>query len=274
MDDQLHEAHALSEETRMRQDWIVVALVALVAATALLWTWSARASPRRQDPDVVEVQAPAGPDAEAIEDALLEMEEQAEQQAGKDQALYAGLIAISPGGGWRLPPPADVDTADWQRFDAGQASLRVPRGWTELNRIGDPGAGDETVGVAPEAQDLYVELRHIRDSDPSYRQGYLDHVHSDYGRSVDRLAEGVIHGFEPRIVDGAVGGIEVMDQFGKPVDEEGKPTFRLVLWRGRWQEGETIHRVQLEATLAQDRYEEFAPLFARILETVRITHGP
>ena len=105
-------------------------------------------------------------------------------------------------------------------------------------------------------------------------QGYLDHAHSEYGRSVDRLVEGTIHGYEPRILDGAVGGIEVMDQFGKPVDEEGNPTFRLVLWRGRWQAGDTIHRAELTATLGQDRYEHYAPLVARILETVRIQRGP
>jgi hypothetical protein len=266
---------ASSRENAMRQDWTVVAVVLLVAATALVVALSARASARRGEPDVVEVQAASREEvSDAVEQAVIDAEAQASKDAAASQVLHAGLIAISPGGGWRLPAPAEVDTADWQRFDAGAASLRVPRGWTELNRIGDPTAGDETVGVAPEAQDLYVELRHIRDSDSSYMQGYLDHVHSEYGRSVDRLAEGVIHGYEPRIVDGAVGGIEVMDQFGKPVDEEGNPTFRLVLWRGRWQDGDTIHRVELTATMAQDRYEEFAPLVARILETVRITHGP
>jgi hypothetical protein len=255
--------------------WIVLALVA--GATVLLYTLSARAAEGRRPDDVVEVQTTVTP--ETVEDTVIldigetlgsEAPPEADAPAPTEAQMLESLVAISPAGGKQLPAPADVDVSTWQRVDAGHASMRVPADWVVQNRIGEPGDDDQTIGLSPEAQDLYIELRQIRNADSNYMQTVLDHARSEYARSPDRLAEGVILGFAPKAIDGAIGGVEIMNQFGKPVDENGQPTFRLVLWRGRWERDDAIQRVEFTATFAQDRHEEFAPLVARILETVRI----
>jgi hypothetical protein len=279
----------------MKNETIVVVISVVLGLTVLIATLSARAGERKDESIVGEVRAPDGADdtrkqaAQPTEDdagtTILSIEgtESAYDQdddeddddapAASDQALLDGLLAIGPPAGWQLPAPPATDTADWDRYEAGAASMRVPHGWTVQNRIGEPGSGDETIGVSPPENDLYIELRHIRDADSSYRQTAADHAQGDYRRSLERLQEGVIFGYAPRVIDGTVGAVEIMDQFGKPVDEDGNPTFRLVLWRGRWKQDDFVQRAEFNATMAQDRYEALAPLVNRILATVEIRQG-
>ena len=250
--------------------WIVIG--AIVVATILMFTMSARAGEREAERNVGAVAEPPATDevfdVEPAQDgepvvAVLSTVEDA-------QALHAQLEAAAPAAGWALPASAPTLIDDWQPVRAGHATLSVPPDWTELNRIGEADADDQTVGMGSPAQDLYVELRHIRNADNNYMTTLAEHAVSEYSRSPDRLREGVIHGHAPRTQHLAAGHLEIMDQFGKAVDEDGAPTFRLVLWRGRWRRGEEFDRVEFTATMAQDRYEEFAPLVNRILETVEI----
>ena len=186
------------------------------------------------------------------------------------QQIHEQLVAISPGGGWQLPPAAAQDTSGWQTVEAGLATMRVPADWTVQNRIGAPGDEDQTVGLSPPSMDLYIELRMIRNADNNYRQTAAEHAVSEYSRSPDRLKEGVTFGYQPLLVGGAAGHVEVMNQFGKEFDDEGNRTFRLILWRGRWEQETLIHRAEFQATFAQERYEEVAPLVRAILDTVRV----
>ena len=249
--------------------WIVIGVLA--AATMLMLTMSARAGERDEDPPVPE--AATGADAQEgtvvfSTEGTVGGDEAPAPPPASVQQVHDSLVAISPGGGTRLPPAAAVDTADWQLAQAGAATMRVPADWTVQNRIGVPGDEDQTVGLAPPSNDLYIELRVIRNADSNYMQALGDHARSEYSRSPDRLAEGVILGYQPRLQGGAAGHVEVMDQFGKEFDDDGARTFRLVLWRGRWEQDGDFHRVEFTATLAQDDYERLAPLIAAILDTV------
>jgi hypothetical protein len=258
----------------MKSELGLVLVVLVVAAIALMVTLSARAGERRGDPDVVEVRSATAEDlaenAATIEAALAQEIDDAEAAAKAERKLLANLLELGPPGGLQLPPPAETDMADWQRVEAGDASMLLPPGWTVQNRLDHGDGEDVTVGLSPEALDIYVELRRIRNSDSNYRQTLVDHAREEYSRSIDRLKDNVILGYAPRAIDGALGGIEVMNQFGQERDEEGNPNFRLVLWRGRWEQDEQIHRVEFTATFAQDRHEHFAPLVSRILSTVEI----
>ena len=257
--------------------WIV--LTGVVAATVLLLTMSARAGERGQDAEVLEASTPEPeadvPPAEADDGTLLSVEEtpggdEPAPPAMSPQQVHDSLAELSAGGGLRLPPPLAVDTSDWQLVEAGPATMRVPADWIVHNRIGEPGDDDRTVGLSPPSNDLYVELRAILKADNNYRQLLAEHARSEYSRSPERLAEGVILGFQPRLQGGAAGHVEVMNQFGKEFDDDGARTFRLILWRGRWEQAGEFHRAELTATFAQDRHDEVAPLVAAILDTVAI----
>jgi hypothetical protein len=258
-------------------EWIALALA--VGAIVLLLTMSARAGEPQDDPDVLEVATPQPPAAEAAAPAQDEGTvlfstsgtvggEEPRAPSPSVQQIHAALLAASPGAGLQLPPAAAVDTADWQRVEAGLATMRVPRDWTVQTDIGEPGDEDQTVGLSPPSNDLYVELRMIRNADSNYLQTASDHALAEYARSPERCKDGVILGFQPLLVGGAAGGVEVMTQFGKEFADDGTRTFRLVLWRGRWEQDTAIHRVQFDASFAQDRYAEFAPLVRAILDTV------
>jgi hypothetical protein len=271
----------------MKNETGVIVVGLILGATVLLATLSARAGERKDAAIVGQAPTPAptdeaGDDAPADDGATLLSSEgtlSVDEPAGEagddapspaDQSLVDSLLAIGPPAGWQLPAPPATDTADWQRVEADAASMRVPPDWTVSNRIGEPGSGDETIGVSPPDNALYIELRHIRDGDSGYLQTAVDHAQGDYRRSLDRLKEGVIFGYAPRVIDGAVGAVEIMDQFGKPVDDDGNPTFRLVLWRGRWKRDDFVQRAEFTATMAQDHYEALAPLVNQVLATVVI----
>lgn len=263
-----------------RIGWIAIALI--VVATGLLPTMSARAQEPADRTGVIEASTPE-PDEEAVEAEVATATEdgtvlfstvgtlggeEAAPAAQSAQQVHDGLVAISPGDGWQLPAPLAVDTSDWQFAEVGLAMMRVPADWIVHNRIGEPGAEDQTIGLSPPTNDLHVELRAIRNADSNYKQTLVDHAGPEYARSKDRLAEGVIFGFQPRIQGEAAGHVEVMNQFGKEIDDDGTRTWRLVLWRGRWEANGEFDRAEFTATLAQDRYEELAPLVNAILGTV------
>jgi hypothetical protein len=255
----------------MRELEIAAALGLVAVVAAIAWTLSARAGERR-GADVVEASAPPTVEESAAIEQLVSELAAPRPPSSKDAELTAALAQVNPGGGLRLPAPVAADESTWQEVVVGRASMRVPADWTVQHDLGD--ADDRTLGLSPPALDLYIELRQIHNADSNYLQTVADHAWSEYGRSVDRLGEGVILGFEPRAIDGAIGAVEVMNQFGKAIDEEtGQPTFRLVLWRGRWEQDGFIQRAEFEARFAQDRYDEFAPLVARVLATVRVGHA-
>jgi hypothetical protein len=256
--------------------WIALALI--VGATVLLLSMSARASEGQDDPEVLEASTPeAAETSEAPGDEGTVIFSVSETIGGEEprppspsvQQIHDALLAISPGAGLQLPPAAAVDTSDWQLVEAGLATMRVPRDWVVQNHIGEAGDEDQTIGLSPPSNDLYVELRMIRNADSNYMENASGHAVSEYSRSPDRFKEGVILGYQPLLVGGAAGGVEVMNQFGKEFDDDGARTFRLILWRGRWEQDTNIHRVQFDATFAQDRFEEFAPMVRAILDTVQ-----
>jgi hypothetical protein len=258
-------------------EWIALALA--IGAVVLLLAMPARAGGRQNDPDVLEVSTPPpveegeAPPAQDDDGVIFSVSgtiggEEPRPPSPSVQQIHDALLAISPGAGLQLPPAAAVDTADWQLVEAGLATMRVPRDWTVQTDIGEPGDEDQTIGLSPPSNDLYVELRMIRNADSNYLQHASGHAVSEYSRSLDRLKEGVILGFQPLLVGGAAGGVEVMNQFGKEFDDDGTRTFRLILWRGRWEQETGIHRVQFDATFAQDRFDAVAPLVRAILDTV------
>jgi hypothetical protein len=73
----------------------------------------------------------------------------------------------------------------------------------------------------------------IQDSDSSYNQTAMDHAKSDYALS-NRYAEKTIMGFQPMVKEGVVGKVEIMNEYDREKNEDGSPTWRLILWDGRW----------------------------------------
>ena len=128
---------------------------------------------------------------------------------------------------------------------------------------------DHTIGFTSMSGDFYIELRQRQNSDSNYMQTAVDHANSDYGRSPDRLKEGVILGFQPMLIDGAVGSVEIMNLYGSEKDEDGSVTPRMINWRGRWEKNDLIHILEVTARFAQDQQEKFAPLVSSILATVK-----
>ena len=186
-----------------------------------------------------------------------------------DKKIYDELIGINVPGGLQLPPPVK-DYTNWQGVNAGLASMLIPPGWKIHDQEGTgPEDRIRSVGVVSAAEDIYVELRVIQDSDSNYMQTVMNHVQSDYGMSRQRLAEGVVLGFQPMVLDGAAGKVEIMNQFGREKNEDGSPTFRMIIWGGRWEKDNSIHKVEFQATFAQNRYQEFAPVVSNILATIK-----
>jgi hypothetical protein len=260
--------------------------VAVATIFAAAGAWAGAPDEKSEDASTQSAQAtdqqatPATADEEPIDmsDAEnYESEEGSDEDAPKAppptvQEVYDGLIAISPPGGMQLPPPPETDYSDWQSVNVGFVSMLVPPGWTIQNQIGEAGAEDQTIGLAPESGDIYVELRQIQNSDSNYMQTFADHIRSDYSRSPDRLKEHVIFGFQPMVLDGAVGGLEIMNQFGKEKNEDGTPTFRMISWQGRWDKNDAIQKVEFTATFGQDQQEKFAPLVSSILATFKTSN--
>jgi hypothetical protein len=190
-----------------------------------------------------------------------------------DKKFYDELIAINAPGGLQLPPPVK-DYTNWQSVNAGLASMLIPPGWKIHDQEGTgPEDRIRSVGVVSAAEDIYVELRIIQDSDSNYMQTVMNHAQSDYSMSKQRLAEGVVLGFQPMVLDGTVGKVEIMNQFGREKNEDGSPTFRMIIWGGRWEKDGSIDKVEFQATFAQNRYKEFAPVVSNILSTIKTSKG-
>ncbi len=185
-----------------------------------------------------------------------------------NQVMLDGLVAISPGAGMQLPATTNTNMTSWKSFNVGLASVRIP---PSLSVYSDDGKGtqDHTVGFTSMSGDFYVELRQRQDSDSSYMQTAVDHANSDYGRSSDRLKEGVILGFQPMVIDGAIGSVEIMNLYGREKDEDGSLTPRMISWRGRWEKNDQIHSIEVTARFNQDQQEKFAPLVSGILSTIK-----
>jgi len=285
----------------MKQHLGLTAIVLALVAFALFAAMSARAGDRRStfggdeaqaanapasgsssepasDSDVDADSESQGQESDSNSDAIIDVEGDSDADADKPKApppsakeLYDGLIAISPPAGVQLPAPPASDHSDWLSVKVGYATMLVPPGWTIQNQIGKEGDDDQTLGLSPPANDIYIELRQIRNSDSNYMQTPLDLASSDYRSTPDRLKNGIIFGYQPMVIDGAVGHVETMNQFGKTKNDDGSPTDRIIFWRGRWEQDDSIQKVEFNANFAQDGYEKFAPVISEILATIRIS---
>ena len=264
----------------MKQRFGLAAIFLSILAASLA-TLPARADEPASTSDVAGNQSAETPmdtsDAESAADLESDASPDADSETPKPpptaKEMYDGLIAISPPGGWQLPPAPEKNQSDWKTIAVGFASMKVPPDWTVQNQIGKQGDEDQTIGLAPPSNDIYIELRQIQNADSNYEQTAQDHAQSDYRNSPDRLKDGVILGFQPMVIDGAVGSVEIMNQFGKDKNADGTPTFRMISWRGRWQQNDAIQRVEFTATFAQDRYEQVAPMVSAVLATVNTNNG-
>jgi hypothetical protein len=276
----------------MKQPVSVAGVILSIIAAALFASMSARASDRRSaaagdegqatetsDP-ATESDADQSSEPDSSSDAIIDIEGDTDPDADMPKAapptakeLFDGLVAVSPGSGVQLPAPTAADHPDWQTVTVGFASMRVPGDWTIQNQIGKPGDEDQTIGLSPPSNDIYVELRHIQNADSNYMNTPLDLTISDYRSTPDRLKDGITFGFQPMVIAGAVGYVETMNQFGKDKNDDGTPTFRMINWRGRWEQNDAIQKVEFGATFAQDGYDTFAPLVSEILATIKIDAG-
>ena len=192
------------------------------------------------------------------------------QTNNADSKLLGELTSISPASGQQLPS-ATGDSSQWKSVGISNATMLVPPDWKTITDFGEQaGSRIHTIGAVNAREDLYVELRVLEDSDSAYMQTVMDHVKSDYTQSKGRLAEKTILGFQPMVKDGIAGKIEIMNEYGKAKNEDGSPTWRIILWDGRWQQGDRIDKAELTARFAQDKYDEFAPIVSRIISTVAI----
>jgi len=204
----------------MKQHLGITAIVLTIVVVALLTAMSARAGDRRstfgggdenptaEAPAAAASSEPAESDTDSSADSESDAESSAESDTNSDaiidiegttdpdavktkapppsaKGLYDGLIAISPPGGVQLPTPPAADHTDWLIVEVGFASMLVPPGWVIQNQIGKKGDEDQTIGVAPPANDIYIELRQIQNSDSNYMQTSLDLAISDYRRTPD-----------------------------------------------------------------------------------------
>ena len=278
----------------MKQQLGFTAIVLTLIAIALFAAMSARAGDRRstfgdsnssadEPPAATTSVEPAADadsdqnsDANANSDAIIDSEGDTDPDADKPKTpppsskeMYDALVAISPPGGVQLPTPPESDHNDWLIVKVGFASMLIPPGWEIQNQIGKDGDEDQTIGVGPPSNEIYVELRQIQNSDSNYMQTPLDLAVSDYRSTPDRLKDRITFGFQPMVIDGAVGYVETMNQFGKEKNDDGTPTFRMINWRGRWEQNDAIQKVEFGATFAQDGYEKFAPVVSEILSTIK-----
>lgn len=192
--------------------------------------------------------------------------------AAANKKLYDELIAISAPGGKQLPAPGQEE-ANWQSFNVGSASLRVPPDWKLHHQSGRAEDRIQEVGVHSPAGDIYVALRLVRDSDTN-AQSPLGYAKNDYKDSIRRLAEEVTLGFQPMAIDGAVGKVEIMNVSGRDKNADGSPTFRMITWHGRWTQDNFVHSVEFNARFAQNRHDEITPLVSNILATVKTGGQP
>lgn len=109
----------------------------------------------------------------------------------------------------------------------------------------------------------------IQDSDSSCNQTAMDHAKSDYALS-NRYAEKTIMGFQPMVKEGVVGKVEIMNEYDREKNEDGSPTWRLILWDGRWMKDNSITKADLVARFAQDNDEKLAPIVSDIIATIKI----
>ncbi|MGH8050885.1 MAG: hypothetical protein ACREPB_09530 [Arenimonas sp.] len=189
-----------------------------------------------------------------------------------NQIMLDGLLAISPAKGLQIPTANNTDVTNWNSFNVGLGSVRIP---PSLSVYSDDGKGteDHTVGFTSMSGDLYIELRQRQNSDSSYMQTAYDHANSDYSRSPDRFKEGVVLGFQPMLIDGAVGSVEIMNMYGRVKDEDGSLTPRMITWRGRWEKNDLVHSIELTARFDQAQQEKFAPMVSSILSTIKTSNS-
>ncbi|CAG1772198.1 hypothetical protein BAC3_02407 [uncultured bacterium] len=201
-----------------------------------------------------------------------------EQTAEQNKELYEKLIETSSPNGLQLPP-LNMDHSGWQTINAGASSMLVPPDWKihEERKYDDDSHNDITVTVVSASGDMYVSLRTYKnlrfsdkDADPKFQQTALSETIFNYKGCVSRFNEKINLGFQPMVLDGAVGYVEIMNMYGKEKNDDGSPTDRFVNWKGLWEENDWIHEVTYEATFVQHRHDELVPLASSILATIKI----
>ncbi len=195
-----------------------------------------------------------------------------EETNAADAKLLAELNSVAQANGKQLPPPAK-NFIHWTPVSIGSAAMLIPPDWKTVTDFGEkPGSRIHTIGALSAKEDFYIELRVIQDSDSSYNQTPMDHAKLDYALATSRYAEKTILGFQPAVKEGVVGKIEIMNDYGKEKNDDASPAWRIILWDGRWINGQSIDKAELTARFAQDRYEEFAPIVSNVIASIKINH--
>ncbi|MGE0384917.1 MAG: hypothetical protein AB7Q97_09330 [Gammaproteobacteria bacterium] len=177
------------------------------------------------------------------------------------------LAGIGPSFGLQLaaPPIADYAAQGWEMVNAGGISMFVPSGWTVVEQ--DDGAVP-VVGVVAPGNDLYVELRFIRDA--LRRPGIvLEDAIDAYASAKERGAKGVVLGYAPLFVDGAVGHVEIMNAGGVERNPDGSRAHRTNSYRGAKRVGDEVFKAEFRATFDQSNQDEFGPTVLNIIRSIR-----
>lgn len=177
------------------------------------------------------------------------------------------LLAISPPAGLQLsaPPVADYAAEGWMRVDLAAVSMYAPPGWVVTER--DESTFPTVVLVSP-GNDAAVELRVLADA--LRRPGIaLEDALQHYASAKERADRGVVLGYAPLTLDGAVGHVEIMNSGGTLTEADGSPTARNNSYRGAKRIGETVFTVELRMTFAQADQEKFGPLALNVMRSLR-----
>jgi hypothetical protein len=97
----------------------------------------------------------------------------------------------------------------------------------------------------------------------------LEEALEHYASARDRADRGVVLGFAPLSVDGAIGHVELMNSGGTVNEPDGSLTHRNNRYRGARRFGETVITVELKMTFAQADQDRFGPLALNAMRSVR-----
>ncbi len=177
------------------------------------------------------------------------------------------LLAISAPYGLQLtaPPVADYAAQGWSAITVGEISMFVPPGWTVVEQ--DHGASPE-IGLAAPGNDGYIELRFIRDA--LRRPGIaLEEAGSNYASAKERAEKGIVLGYAPLIVDGAVGHIEIMNSGGVEKNADGSLAHRMNRYQGAKRVGEELFSAEFRARFDQSGQDKFGPIILNIIRSIQ-----
>ena len=177
------------------------------------------------------------------------------------------LLAISPPFGLQLAAPPMVDHAaqGWEVINVGGISMFAPPEWTVVEQ--DNGV-IPMVGLVSPGNDLYVELRFMRDA--LRRPGIaLEDASDAYASAKERGANGIMLGYAPLSVDGAFGHIEIMNAGGVEKTPDGSLAHRTNRYRCFKRVGDDIFTAEFRATFDQADQDKFGPTVLNIIRSIQ-----